>query len=277
MIVINKPAGLLTMATDREKTKTAYAMLRAYLNNKRRPEKVFIVHRLDREASGLVVFAKSAESKERLQDQFKDHSAGRRYVAVVEGRVKEDAFTVQSYLAENAAYRVYSTHNQRDGKLAVTHIKVLEAECEDIPGGSAARDRTQAPDSRASRRARASDCRRQGVWQRDEFLPAACAPRRATGLQTPGDGQSDVFSVALSAGVGAPVTRECTCCNVIECRSSAGSSGRLDWHMRFQRASCSLCCHPDWSSIRTPTSDSWRLFSSTPASFGRRSCPVVWA
>jgi len=126
VIVINKPAGLLTMATDREKTKTAYAMLRAYLNNKRRPEKVFIVHRLDREASGLVVFAKSAESKERLQDQFKDHSAGRRYVAVVEGRVTEDAFTVQSYLAENAAYRVYSTHNQREGKLAVTHIRVLK-------------------------------------------------------------------------------------------------------------------------------------------------------
>ncbi|HET9217960.1 MAG TPA: RNA pseudouridine synthase [Terriglobia bacterium] len=126
IIVINKPAGLLTIATDKEKVKTAYAMLRAYLNSKQRPEKVFIVHRLDREASGLIVFAKSIESKERLQDQFKDHSAGRSYIAVVEGRVKEDQFTVRSYLAENAAYRVYTTDNKKRGKLAVTHVKVLK-------------------------------------------------------------------------------------------------------------------------------------------------------
>ena len=126
IIVINKPAGLLTIATDKEKVKTVYAMLRAYLNNKQRPEKVFIVHRLDREASGLIVFAKNIESKERLQDQFKNHSAGRSYIAVVEGRVKEDQFTVRSYLAENAAYRVYSTTNKTRGKLAVTHVKVLK-------------------------------------------------------------------------------------------------------------------------------------------------------
>jgi RluA family pseudouridine synthase len=126
IIVINKPAGLLTMATETEKTRTAYAILRSYLNNKKRPEKLFIVHRLDREASGLVVFAKSPESKERLQDQFKDHSAGRRYVAVVEGRVKEDAFTVRTNLAENAAYRVYSTPNRKLGRLAVTHVNVLK-------------------------------------------------------------------------------------------------------------------------------------------------------
>jgi 23S rRNA pseudouridine1911/1915/1917 synthase len=126
IIVINKPAGLLTMATETEKTRTAYAVLRVYLNNKKPPEKLFIVHRLDREASGLVVFAKSPESKERLQSQFKDHSAGRRYVAVVQGRVKEDTFTVRSNLAENAAYRVYSTRNRKLGKLAVTHVKVLK-------------------------------------------------------------------------------------------------------------------------------------------------------
>jgi 23S rRNA pseudouridine1911/1915/1917 synthase len=125
LIVINKPAGLLTIATEREKVRTAYAILRAYLNSKKRPERLFIVHRLDREASGLVVFAKTPASKEGLQDQFKDHSAGRRYVSVVEGRVKQNAFTVRSYLAENAAYRVYSTRNEHRGKLAVTHVNVL--------------------------------------------------------------------------------------------------------------------------------------------------------
>src|SRR5215831_5606638 len=113
VIVVDKPAGLLTMATEAERSKTLYAMLRAHLNSKKRPEKLFIVHRLDREASGLLVFAKSIEAKERLQDQFKDHSAGRRYVAVVEGQVKGDDFTIRSYLAENKAFRVYSTPNKK--------------------------------------------------------------------------------------------------------------------------------------------------------------------
>src|SRR5262245_12514461 len=112
------------MATETERSKTAYAVLRAYLNSKKRPEKLFIVHRLDREASGLLVFAKSLEAKQRLQDQFKDHSAGRQYIAVVSGHVDADEFTIRSFLTENAAYRVYSTNNKKLGKLAVTHVRV---------------------------------------------------------------------------------------------------------------------------------------------------------
>jgi 23S rRNA pseudouridine1911/1915/1917 synthase len=126
VIVVNKPPGLLTMATDTEKSRTLYAVLRAYLNEKKRPEKLFIVHRLDREASGLLVFAKTMEAKERLQEQFKDHSAGRRYVAVVEGRVQADRFSIRSHLAENAAYRVYETPKKNVGKLAVTHVQVMK-------------------------------------------------------------------------------------------------------------------------------------------------------
>lgn len=114
------------MATDREKEKTLYAFLREYVNKKRPAEKLFIVHRLDREASGLLVFAKTIAAKERLQDQFKDHSAGRGYIAVVEGRVKENDFTIRTYLAENAAYRVYSTPNSKAGSLAVTHVHVVK-------------------------------------------------------------------------------------------------------------------------------------------------------
>ncbi|HEX5000171.1 MAG TPA: RluA family pseudouridine synthase [Terriglobia bacterium] len=124
ILVADKPAGLLTMGTDKEKARTLYAVVRAYANGKRPSEKIFIVHRLDREASGLVVFAKTPEAKERLQDQFKDHSAGRRYAAVVEGRVTPDEFTIRSYLAENAAHRVYSTPQPGRGKLAVTHVRV---------------------------------------------------------------------------------------------------------------------------------------------------------
>ena len=126
VIVIDKPAGLLTIATEAERTKTSYAVLREYVSGKRPPEKIFIVHRLDREASGLLVFAKTVEAKETLQDQFKDHSAGRRYVAVVEGQPKADDFVIRTYLAENRAYRVYSTPNKKLGKLAITHVHVLK-------------------------------------------------------------------------------------------------------------------------------------------------------
>src|SRR5262245_46180175 len=127
VIVVVKPAGLLTIATETERTRTLYALLREAANRKRPSEKIFIVHRLDREASGLLVFAKTIDAKERLQEQFKNHSAGRRYVAVVEGRVTPENFTIRSYLAENSAFRVYSTKKSGAGKAAVTHVRVLKA------------------------------------------------------------------------------------------------------------------------------------------------------
>ena len=126
LIVVDKPAGLLTMGTATERSRTVYAALRETANKKRPPEKIFVVHRLDREASGLLVFAKTIQAKEHLQNQFKDHSAGRRYVAVVEGRVAPDDFTIRTHLAENAAYRVYSTREPSAGKLAVTHVHVMK-------------------------------------------------------------------------------------------------------------------------------------------------------
>ena len=126
IVVVDKPAGLLTMATESERENTVYAFLRKRANQKRPSERIFIVHRLDREASGLLVFAKSIEAKERLQEQFKAHTAGRRYSAVVKGRVEEEDFTIRSYLAENAAYRVYSTRKKGVGKLAITHVHVVK-------------------------------------------------------------------------------------------------------------------------------------------------------
>jgi 23S rRNA pseudouridine1911/1915/1917 synthase len=126
VIVVDKPAGLLTMGTETERSKTVYATLRAYANAKKPAEKIFIVHRLDREASGLLVFAKTSAAKENLQDQFKSHSAGRVYTAVADGRVLPEQFTIRSLLTENAAFRVYSTKNTVSGKLAVTHVRVLQ-------------------------------------------------------------------------------------------------------------------------------------------------------
>ena len=126
IIVIDKPAGLLTIATETEREKTVYAALRKRANQKKPTERIFIVHRLDREASGLLVFAKTAEAKERLQEQFKTHSAGRQYCAVVEGRIEENDFSIRSYLAENTAHRVYSTRKKGIGKHAITHVHVMK-------------------------------------------------------------------------------------------------------------------------------------------------------
>jgi 23S rRNA pseudouridine1911/1915/1917 synthase len=124
LAVVEKPAGLLTIATSTERRRTLYAALSSLLAARRPPERVFIVHRLDREASGLLVLAKTAEAKKALQGQFRRREAGRTYSALVEGNFPADDMTLRSYLAENAAYRVYSATPKR-GKLALTHVRVL--------------------------------------------------------------------------------------------------------------------------------------------------------
>ena len=131
VIVVDKPEGLLTMATATERSKTAYALLREYLHTKKPPEKLFIVHRLDREASGLLVFAKTIEAKERLQDQFKDHSAGPAIHGCRGGACQSERLHHSVLPGRKSAYRVYSTKNTRVGKLAITHVHVLRQHSQD--------------------------------------------------------------------------------------------------------------------------------------------------
>ncbi len=122
LLVIDKPAGLLTIATERERERTAYRLLWDYLAAQRPPRRPFIVHRLDRDTSGLLVVAKSAAAKQHLQAQFAARAADRGYVAVVEGRVRYDAGTLESRLVEDRGLRV---HSGRAGKQAITHYRVL--------------------------------------------------------------------------------------------------------------------------------------------------------
>ena len=126
ILVADKPAGLLTMGTDTEKRKTAYYILTDYVRKScaKSRNRIFIVHRLDRETSGVVVFAKSEEAKLRLQGQWKD--AEKKYIAVVYGRPANKTGTISSYLAENKAHVVYSTPDAGKGKLAHTGYKVLK-------------------------------------------------------------------------------------------------------------------------------------------------------
>ena len=122
ILVVVKPAGLLTVATPRERERTAYRLLWDYLVAK--GERPFIVHRLDRETSGLLVFAKSEAAKRALQAQFEARSVERVYRALVEGRPPRERGTLESHLAEDRMLRVRSAER---GRVAITHYRVLAA------------------------------------------------------------------------------------------------------------------------------------------------------
>jgi 23S rRNA pseudouridine1911/1915/1917 synthase len=129
LLVVDKPAGLLTIATEREREKTAYRQLTAHLaaaagpRDRRQP--LFVVHRLDRETSGLLVFARTVGVKRALQEQFAKRSVERVYVAVVEGVVRADRGTLRSRLREDAGRRVREARRPDDGREAITHYRVL--------------------------------------------------------------------------------------------------------------------------------------------------------
>lgn len=126
LIVVDKPPGLLTISTDRQKSRTAYFILTDYVRKgvAKSRNRIFIVHRLDRETSGILVFAKNEAAKFRLQSQW--HDTKKKYLAVVHGRCEKRAETITTYLAENQARGVYTTHDARKGKLARTAYKVLK-------------------------------------------------------------------------------------------------------------------------------------------------------
>lgn len=139
IIVIEKREGLLSMGTARGKDEiTAHSLLNNYIRNtapqrgRYAPQpRIFIVHRLDRETSGLMVFAKSEEVKRTLQDNWDEIVTERKYVAVVNGNYQQPADpiqgTIRSWLKENSAYIVYSSPKNNGGQLAITHYKVLES------------------------------------------------------------------------------------------------------------------------------------------------------
>lgn len=128
VIVVDKPAGLLSIATERERRRTVYAHLTAHARARRPPGRVFVVHRLDRLASGLLVFATSAAAKQALQAQFRAHTAERIYLAVVEGRLARASGTLRSRLIDDVPGRVQETQDPTRGRLAVTHWRVQRAD-----------------------------------------------------------------------------------------------------------------------------------------------------
>jgi 23S rRNA pseudouridine1911/1915/1917 synthase len=126
LMVVDKPAGLLTVATEREKERTAHFILTEYFRRGcgRCRKRLFVVHRLDRDTSGLLIFAKSEEAMERLKANWKQTE--KKYLAVVHGRCEKASGTITSYLAEDASYNVYTTSDHTRGKLAQTAYTVLK-------------------------------------------------------------------------------------------------------------------------------------------------------
>ncbi|MCX6356221.1 MAG: RluA family pseudouridine synthase [Candidatus Aureabacteria bacterium] len=126
ILVVDKPPGLLTIGTDTEKERTAYFILTDYVRKgyPKSKKRIFIVHRLDRESSGILIFAKSEDAKYCLQNQWKETL--KKYLAVVHGNLEKTSGTITSYLTENKARVVYSTSDTKKGKLSHTAYRVLK-------------------------------------------------------------------------------------------------------------------------------------------------------
>lgn len=126
LIVIDKHAGILSVASESERKYTAYSFLSKHVKRDNPANKIFIVHRLDRDTSGLMVFAKSTVVQHQMQDNWRNVITERTYIAIAEGVIKENEGEISSYLHENAAMVVYSDQNPEGGKRAITHFKVLK-------------------------------------------------------------------------------------------------------------------------------------------------------
>lgn len=126
ILVVVKPAGLLTIGTEREKSRTAYYLLNDYVRkgNPKSRNRVYVVHRLDQDTSGILLFAKSEPAKKFLQEHWAQ--TDKRYVVIVHGHLTPPEGTISSYLVENKAQKVYSTQDAARGKLSRTAYTVIQ-------------------------------------------------------------------------------------------------------------------------------------------------------
>ena len=126
IIVIDKSSGLLSVKANYEDEKTAHQLLTNYIRkgNPRSKTELFVVHRLDRETSGVLIFAKTMEIREQFAARWK--SVEKKYLALVYGNMKQKSGVIESYLAEDKKYVVRSVENEQRGKFARTQYKVIK-------------------------------------------------------------------------------------------------------------------------------------------------------
>lgn len=126
LIVIEKEAGLLSVASLKEKNKNAIQILKEHMESIDARNRVYIVHRLEREASGILLFAKSKELQELLQNSWEDYVIERKYVAVVEGKVQESSATLKNYLKSNKNNQVFVVNHADNATEAISHFHLLK-------------------------------------------------------------------------------------------------------------------------------------------------------
>jgi 23S rRNA pseudouridine1911/1915/1917 synthase len=126
LIVIEKEAGLLSVASLKEKKKNAVQILKEHMEAIDPRLKVYIIHRLEREASGILLFAKSQKIQELLQNSWEDYVIDRKYVAIVEGKIKESSHTLRNYLRSNKNNQVFIANTAENATEAITHFKLLK-------------------------------------------------------------------------------------------------------------------------------------------------------
>ena len=126
IIAINKPSKLLTIASNKEKETTLYHEVSKYEKKKHKSNKIFIVHRLDKDTSGIVLFAKSEDIKKKLQDNWDKVAVKREYIALVNGKVKDKSKTLNNKLVETKTNLVYVDDNSKFGKIAITKYNLIK-------------------------------------------------------------------------------------------------------------------------------------------------------
>ncbi|MHA6250907.1 RluA family pseudouridine synthase [Oceanobacillus sp. CAU 1775] len=126
IIVINKEAGLLSIATEKEKKQTALHQLMKYVKQEDPENRIFVVHRLDKDTSGVMMFAKSEDIKRKLQDNWHEITKKRAYVALVEGKVAKKSGYITSWLRETRTHLMYSSQTPNDGLFAKTYYNFIQ-------------------------------------------------------------------------------------------------------------------------------------------------------
>ncbi len=126
ILVVNKPSGILTVSTPKEKEKTLFHEVSDYVKKSNPKAKVFIVHRLDKDTSGIVMFAKNQTIKYSYQNAWDNLVLKRGYTAVVDGVLEKKTGVIKSYLKETKTLLVYSSNDKRNGKLAITNYDVVK-------------------------------------------------------------------------------------------------------------------------------------------------------
>lgn len=127
LIVVNKPAKLLSVANEKEKTRTAYHMVTDYVKSQHIDNRIFVLHRLDRDTSGVLMFARDAETKELFQSRWNDIITRRGYTALVEGVPRPAQDTIRSYLVETKTHMIFSGDPGPGAKEAITNYEVVKS------------------------------------------------------------------------------------------------------------------------------------------------------